>query len=255
MRTTHLRCIRLKRTHLKPARPTQLQDNRNPEPVRRGRPRRLQLDQVLEAALAIGLNKLTMAAVAERLGVGKAVLYGYVQNRDELIRHASVYASRRHRNPSDIGQPWTEWVIEYARALFEVLTMEGDLLETWLAGGQSPVLEVDSAETWLAVLTSRGFTGDEVLILRRAVSHLVIGAAARYKRDMAWRAEGSPRPARARKAVLDRPAEEVPLLRNHIDQFAQEVTDRNWEIELQLLLRGVVSGRNEATINFIKTDT
>ncbi len=212
------------------------------EPItetRRGRPRRLQLDQVLEAALAIGLQQLTMASVAERLGVAKTVLYGYVSSREELVRHAAAYASRRYRFPQDTGQPWMQWILEYAHALFEVLTMEGELLERWLSGGQSAALEVDAAEMWLRALTARGFSGEETLRLRRAVSHLVIGAAAARKRDMAWRAEGQPRPVSARKAVLDRPVHEVAMLREHLDPFVAEVTDDSWEYELYLLLQGV----------------
>lgn len=215
--------------------------------TRRGRPRRLQLEQVLEAALAIGLQQLTMASVAERLGVAKTVLYGYVSSREELVKHAAAYASRSYRFPEDTGQPWMQWILEYSRALFEVLTMEGELLERWISGDQSPILEVDAAETWLRALTTRGFTGEEALRLRRAVSHLVIGAAAARKRDLAWRAEGDPRPSSARKAVLDRPTQELVLLREHIDLFAQEVTEDSWEYELYLLLQGARSAREALT--------
>lgn len=212
--------------------------------TRRGRPRRLQLDQVLEAALAIGLQQLTMTSVAERLGVAKTVLYGYVSSREELVRHAATYASRRYRFPQDTGQPWMQWILEYAHALFEVLTMEGELLERWLSGEQSASLEVDAAEMWLRALTARGFSGEETLRLRRAVSHLVIGAAAAHKRDMAWRADGHPRPVSARKAVMDRPVQEVAMLREHLDLFAAEVTDESWEYELYLMLHGVNAARS-----------
>ena len=72
---------------------------------RAGRPRRLTLDQILDAGLAIGLdNNLTMAAVAERLGVSATVLYGYVSGREELIRFASARAAMDHDFPNDEGQ-------------------------------------------------------------------------------------------------------------------------------------------------------
>lgn len=216
----------------------------DPSPApRRGRPRRLELDQVIEAAFAIGLQQFTMAAVAERLGVGKAVLYGYVGSREELVQLATASASRRNRFPRDVGQSWTRWILEYSRALFELMTMEGQLLETWLSGGQSPLVEVDGAEMWLQALTSRGFSGEEALQLRRAVAHIVIGAAASMKRDRAWRAEGRPRGVSARKAVLGRPTEEMPLLSQFVDVFAREVTEHNWEFGLYLLLQGVTVAR------------
>jgi len=211
-------------------------------PARRGRPRRLELAQVIEAALAVGVRQLTMAAVAERLGVGKAVLYGYVGSRDELVQLATAHAASRHRFPTDEGQPWTLWVLEYARALFEAMTMEGDLFEAWLTARQSPMVEVDAAEMWLQVLTRRGFSGEAALQLRRAVSHLVIGAAAGMKHDRALLQKGRPRPSSAKQAVLSRPPEETALLRQFVDVFAREVDERSWEFALFLLLRGVAAG-------------
>ena len=56
--------------------PTELAAGHEQRSAKGGRPRRLKLDDVLEAALAIGAHKLTMAALSERLGVAKAVLYG-----------------------------------------------------------------------------------------------------------------------------------------------------------------------------------
>ena len=214
-----------------------------PRPSPRGRPRRLELEQVLEAALAVGLQQLTKAAVAERLGVGKAVLYGYVSTREELVQLATAFASRHHDFPADRGQPWPTWVVEYARALFEMLTMKGELLETWLSGGQSHLVEIDAGEMWLAALTKRGFSGEEALQLRHAVSHMVIGAAAAAKRDRTMRDEGKPRAASVKKALMSRAPEEAPLLRQFLPAFLLEVNDRNWEYGLFILLKGVIAGR------------
>lgn len=52
---------------------------------RRGRPPRLSRDQLVDAACELGIENLTMAAVADRLGVTHQSLYGWVQDRDELI--------------------------------------------------------------------------------------------------------------------------------------------------------------------------
>ena len=209
----------------------------------RGRPRKLELGQVIDAALAVGLHQLTMAAVAEKLGVAKAVLYGYVKDRDELVRIASAKASRRLRNPEDNGQHWCSWILEDARALYEVLTMDGELLETWINGVQSPTLEVDSGESWLQAMTKRGFTGEEALQLRRIVAHLVIGAAAASKRDRTLRREGRSRSNIIKKSVLSRSPDEAVLLRQFIDVFGREVTETNWEYGLYILLHGVTVAR------------
>jgi len=218
-------------------------------PQKRGRPRRLTLDQVIEAALAVGLERLTMAAVADHLGVGKAVLYGYVKGRDELLQLARAQTARRHSFPTDTGQPWAQWVLEYARALFEVLTANGQLLETWLDGGQSSLLEIDAAEDWLRTLTRRGFSGEAALQLRRAMSHIVIGAAASAKRDHSMLMDGRQRGDSARRAIFARPIDETSMLRQHVDLFAQGVSKDNWEFALFILLQGVAAAADTLELN------
>jgi len=216
---------------------------RSSRALKAGRPRRLQLIQVIDAALAIGLEGLTMAAVAQRLGVAKAVLYGYVGSRDELVRLSTAHASQQHRFPTDTGQSWSMWILEYSRALFELLSMDGQLFESWFSGSQSTKVEVDAAEMWLRVLTRCGFSGTEALQLRSAVSQLVIGAAVSMKHDRVLKKKGKPRSMRAKKAVLGRPPHETALLRQFVDVFAREVTEDNWEHGLYLLLRGVTAAR------------
>ena len=224
--------------------PTELAAGHEQRSAKGGRPRRLKLDDVLEAALAIGAHKLTMAAVAERLGVAKAVLYGYVRSREELVQLAVARATRKKQFPSDNGQSWGLLILQYGRALFEVLTMDGQLLESWLSGGQAPAVEISSTEVWLGAMTARGFTGEEAMQLLRAVTHVVMGAAASYKHEAAMRASGAPRSVAARRALLAHPAEETPLLREVREVFEREVTPENWEYALYLLLQGVVAARH-----------
>lgn len=223
-------------------------------PLRRGRPRRLQISQVVEAALAVGPTRLTMGAVAEHLGVAKAVLYNYVGSRQELVQLATAQAARQHQFPEDCGQPWPIWVLEYARALFEWVTLEGELFAAWISGGHSPVVEVDSAELWLRVLTDRGFSGEEALQLRRAVGQIVIGAAVNFRHDRALAGTGQARPESATKAVLNRPLEETLLLRQFLDLFAREADETSWEHTLFLLLRGVMVAR-DALVKSLEGDS
>ena len=50
-----------------------------------GRPRQLSLDQILATASKIGLNDLTLQAVADALKVTTPALYRHVQSREDLI--------------------------------------------------------------------------------------------------------------------------------------------------------------------------
>lgn len=56
-----------------------------PEARRRGRPPRISRERIVEAAFELGIENLTMVAVATRLGVSHQSLYGWVRDRDELV--------------------------------------------------------------------------------------------------------------------------------------------------------------------------
>jgi AcrR family transcriptional regulator len=64
---------------------------------RRGRPPRISRDDIVDAACELGIENLTMAAVAERLGVTHQSLYGWVRDRDELI---DLVSDRLIRQPT-----------------------------------------------------------------------------------------------------------------------------------------------------------
>src|SRR3979490_1108511 len=52
---------------------------------RRGRPRQTDRERIVEAAIDVGLESLTMRRVAERLGVHPSALNYHVASREELL--------------------------------------------------------------------------------------------------------------------------------------------------------------------------
>lgn len=85
---------------------------------RRGRPPRISRDDIVEAAFELGIENLTMTAVAERLGVTHQSLYGWVQDRDELIDLVSDRLIRQLEivPPSD-PTGWRDSLRSYANGL------------------------------------------------------------------------------------------------------------------------------------------
>lgn len=85
---------------------------------RRGRQPRISRDRIVEAAYEIGIENLTMAAVAERLGVTHQSLYGWVQDRDEVVDLVSDLLVRRLEisAPPDPGG-WRDSLRAYANGL------------------------------------------------------------------------------------------------------------------------------------------
>jgi AcrR family transcriptional regulator len=91
------------------------------ERPRRGRPPRIGREQVVAAAVELGVDALTMTAVAERLGVSHQALYRWVRDRDELIALvADVYVQRLVLPPPSTD--WRGWLRTFAIELYEKLS-------------------------------------------------------------------------------------------------------------------------------------
>jgi AcrR family transcriptional regulator len=94
-----------------------------PEPPSRGPRQRLTLDQVVGAAMELataeGADKLSMRALAARLGVGAMSLYTYVPGREELFELMvdRAWADRRKADPA---LPWRDQVEFHARQAWDM---------------------------------------------------------------------------------------------------------------------------------------
>ena len=207
-----------------------------------GRPRRLSLDQVLDAAQALGLEGLTMGAVAKRLGVSVTVLYGYVSGREELVRLAAARATQDHPYPTDSGQHWANYVAQSAVALHAILTGPGQIIVHFLAGGLGAEVEIDQAEAWLEKLTASGFTVGEALIFRRQMGEIVVGGAVTALHLRALELAGRPFEQTATAAIAAREGT-VPLLTSELGIFAERLPV--WQHSLVALIEAISTKRGE----------
>lgn len=215
-------------------------------PARRaGRPRRLTLDQILDAGLAIGLDhNLTMAAVAERLGVSATVLYGYVSGRDELIHFAAARAAMDHNFPNDEGQYWGLYAAQHAQALYDLMTGPGGLLTQYLTGKLGPESDLDRTEIWLAAFTQRGFSVSESFSLLEQMGLIVVGGAVMGLNDQALGNSGVGYTAAARRMCDSLSSENFPLTKSQAEGFVGRVDV--WRRGLLELFEGVAAKKGEA---------
>src|SRR4051794_41869557 len=83
----------------------------------RGPKRALTLDQIVEAGRAIavadGLGAVSMARVAERLGVSTMALYRYVAAKDDLLE-LMVDAALGSAPPAAPGETWRDGLLRWA---------------------------------------------------------------------------------------------------------------------------------------------
>lgn len=158
-----------------------------------GRPRRLNLDAIVNAACEIGIDKLEMGLVADRLHTGVATLYGYVRGREHLLELV-VERLAGQAMVRDRGQSWQDLLREQASvtfALFEKLPY----LITNLIDTTPDAREGQYVQNFLAMLEKRGLSRSVAADLYIEVNQVVIGAAiclARRKRIPQVDRDGNP---------------------------------------------------------------
>jgi AcrR family transcriptional regulator len=157
------------------------------EKLARGPKPAFRLDEIVKAGIAIadrhGLSALTMASIAQRLGVTTMALYRYVPSKDALID--LVADSVMGRPPKPAGSSWRADISAWARAnlalvrrhpwLFEIISTRATVGPNWTRW----------LDTGLQSLASLPFSASEnmaVLLLVdghfRAAAQMLVGAKA-----------------------------------------------------------------------------
>jgi AcrR family transcriptional regulator len=142
-----------------------------------GRPARINVHAVIAAAIEIGLERLTLKKVADRLGVAVASLYRHVNSSEELVSLAAIQVALRRRLPECTAVHWSELATRYAEILYESFVAEPQLIAELAKGNIGPDLEIEFLDQFLAALHLQGFNATDGVMLHRAVGMLAIGAA------------------------------------------------------------------------------
>ena len=155
-----------------------------------GRPARLSQEQIVAAALDVGIAELTMTAVADRLATSHQALYRWVRNRDELVALvADAYVQRLDVAPAE-GEHWRTWLRRFADSLRRTVLNN---LPGFAAEGLTtfrttlPFLRLN--ETALRVLTGAGFTAAEAQRIYQTVGTALLGWLAREDAYRALRSD------------------------------------------------------------------
>jgi len=202
------------------------------------------MQAIVDAALELGLDQLTMKAVADRLGVGISTLYQYVKNRDELVQLAVLNQALTRTPPQNSGQHWAELAMQYALDLLNTLTCEPQLIIELMRGGLGPQVEVDVLEHFLSAMHAHGFAPEQGVRLYRSISMMTLGAAVGVLNVEGGRERGTPYADEVRRVLGERAGDELPLTRAAVREYQRE--DRQiWLTALYELLSGVAAVRGE----------
>lgn len=157
-----------------------------------GRPRSITLEQVINAACEIGLDRVEMVAVAHKLGVGVGTLYGYVRDREHLVQLVASRLAMR-RVIADRGQSWEEALREFAASSYDLFCTWPELIALLTNGMLGDVTDSEHSDRILGLLIARGIPPVDAAMLFFRTSQAVAGAAVAqaYYRNILGRAGSS----------------------------------------------------------------
>ena len=199
---------------------------------------------IAEAAHELGLDQLTLKAVADHLDVSIAALYHYVAGKDDLLRLAAEYAASRVPLPEDHGQHWALWLLEWATYNRDVFLARPGLLAQYLDGAISAESIAPNVDTILGVLVRQGFTIAEANATYELVSSCALGTAVGTIRERESAKAGRNIVAAYRRVVRKSKADELPHLRALLDE-ADAGVRRPFEENIATVVIGVAIRRGD----------
>jgi AcrR family transcriptional regulator len=212
------------------------------ERPRVGRPARINRQMIAEAAHDLGLDGLTLRAVADHLGVSIAALYHHVSGKDDLMRAAAEYSASRVPLPEDRGQHWAVWLLEWATYSRTAFLAQPGLLSQYLEGAISAESIAGNVDTILGHLVGQGFTILEADAAYGLVMSCALGSAVNVIRETEAEAAGRSVQATHEGVLAAHAPDELVHLRALLTA-ARAQGRRSFEDQIATVIRGIAADR------------
>ncbi|MBU8829863.1 TetR/AcrR family transcriptional regulator C-terminal domain-containing protein [Mycolicibacterium goodii] len=204
----------------------------------RGRPRRIDRDQIVAAARQIAPEALTMQAVADALGVDRTALHYYVGDRDGLLELvvADLFDAELRAIDLPDDADWQDILRAYANAIHQGVLKYGATRMNFRISGAGGAQSLALTERVLAALVEGGFGIDDAGRILTLVSGLAMSAA----HDVLGTADSRlhhqmPEVARALKSFPDT---DFPLLAAVVTRRA-DASASDFEFNLDVVITGL----------------
>ena len=215
--------------------------------ARRGRPSRVTLEQISGIVGRIPPGELSMARVAEELGVSASGLYHHVKGREQLLEIAAVAAVEDLLSPADTGQHWSQWWFDYCVMMRQALLLHPDVLRR--VRGSHPGL-VTRLEAMLSVMDRSGFATDEALTAIDTITNWLYGFVWREVEVQTETEAGRPPDLELIKTLRQKPSEPLPYLRKFVRDTHVPDPETEFVAQLSTIISGVAARRGETISSF-----
>ena len=192
----------------------------------RGRKRLLKRDDILNGALSIGLDSLTMKNLAEHLNVGTATLYQYFENRETLLMEAAEYSIRLLPFPDYRGQGWKELALEYTKNVQKILKQHPSFIHSHPVTDYGYKIHFTLTEKILADLISCGLDAKQAIKVAHIITMASYAGAVEAIRQDRLPVEGSDIRGYISEQFSEMDHKEFPILSENIDDFILSADDK-----------------------------
>lgn len=208
---------------------------------RKGRPPKIAREQIISAALELGIRDLTLASIAQRLGVTLQALYHYVNDRDQLAEIVAEEIVSHYPLPVDDATDWAEWAVTFAHSQLSMFQSFPGLAQ--LAMRRTVPAAIARLELSVMIARRSGFDLTRAWWVTRAVQEFVFSWATREEiRQVALDKAGVSYHA-SLLGVIDKTPGGAPNLRAAVEEIGEGREMDRFEYTLRALIAGLAMQR------------
>jgi len=209
-----------------------------------GRPRLLTHEEILEGAVELGLEGLTMKRLATHLNVGTATLYQYFDSRKTLMRAAAVYSLSDVPLPEDTGQHWSKLARDYVDSIQSLLAENPSFIHSYQHTDYGFEVQFQLIEKFLQSMSERGFTPEKGMELFNVIGMAAFAGAIEITRQREFEFQDETMDVVARRQFERLDAAAFPMMAQAISTFTHS-PEQKIETLLSATFRTIARERGE----------
>ncbi|MGQ7296985.1 TetR/AcrR family transcriptional regulator C-terminal domain-containing protein [Quadrisphaera sp. KR29] len=215
-------------------------------PRRRGRPARIDTQQIAAAARELAPHELTMNGVAQQLGVDRKAVNYHVADRDGLLVLvvAEAVAARFAELDLPVDLGWQEACKRLAHAIRSSTIESGLVAHTFRLGRRADVRMLRPVEAVLQQLVAAGAT--PALAGRLLTTLSTLATASAHDHIAAADHPPSPQLVEVAAALHQVGPDDFPVLRAMVSEAVSASDEEQFDVDLEVFLHGAESVLQQA---------